>query len=84
MTTKPKPRRRIELRVRIHADSWDDLQSAIDQIQEFAALEVKAGGISSGQGGQCASWSMVGDVDPDWTHARYADALLAHDLERTR
>lgn len=83
-TTKPKPRRRVELRIRIHADSWDDLQGAVAQIQEIMAHEVKQGGINSGVGGPHASWSMIGDVDPYWTHDRYADALLAHERERTR
>jgi len=66
-----KPRRRVEVEIKIGADSIADLVRALEQI----SFDVDRGSRSVVSGGPNAGWHYRVDEDQTITHASYFEAV---------
>ena len=74
-----RPRRRIELTLRLGADSWEAAARAVDgvayRLYEAADGRLYNGGIQCTSGGTASGWHLKADEDPAWDHDRYFAAI---------
>lgn len=78
-----RPKRYIEVELKIGADSLGDLINALKVITNEFILQGTANGVS---GGASAGWLVRTDIDPEQTPERYAkqlEAWLRHRKEGT-
>lgn len=78
-----RPKRYIEVEIKIGADSLGELVTVLNDIRNEFILQGTANGVS---GGPSAGWLVRTDIDPEQTPERYAkqlEAWLRHRKEGT-
>ena len=78
-----KPRRRIEVDIRIGADSWDAVRRALDSIA-FDIATQEEGGRDITSGAPDSGYTLTATEDPSITHDSYFEAAMEWIRERAK
>lgn len=76
-----RPRRRIEVEIRIGADSWDAVRRTLKSIA-FDVATQEAGGRNITSGCTGSSYTLTATEDPNITHDSYFEAAMEWIRER--